>query len=257
MSTAAFTRFMASAARRLLYAAARASRFNAVLLNSKWRRQKLLVLCYHGISLDDEHEWSGLYVPPKLLRERFQSIREAQCNVLPLGPALEMLYAGALPPRAVVITFDDGFYDFYAIAQPLLRQFGWLATVYFTTYYSYFNAPVFDPMLSYLLWKGRTKLLSWPEVGLPNAALNDEGRRAVQRIIKTLCKEKHYSGQQKDRLLHCLAERLDLNLDDINARRILHLMTPDEAREPVGARGRFSAALPSPSRLQITGTFFG
>jgi peptidoglycan/xylan/chitin deacetylase (PgdA/CDA1 family) len=39
----------------------------------------------------------------------------------------------ALPERPVVLTFDDGFADFYANALPILTQYGFTATLYIAT----------------------------------------------------------------------------------------------------------------------------
>lgn len=38
-----------------------------------------------------------------------------------------------MPGRPVVITFDDGFADFYSAALPVLRQYGFTATLYVAT----------------------------------------------------------------------------------------------------------------------------
>src|SRR5512141_1627927 len=90
--------------------------------NSSWRAQRLLVLCWHGVSNEDEHLWrSGLYIAPQLFRRRLEILAELGCSVLSLEDALAMLWAGDLPPRSVVITFDDGFHDFAAHAVPILK----------------------------------------------------------------------------------------------------------------------------------------
>jgi len=41
--------------------------------------------------------------------------------------------AGRMPVRPVVLTFDDGFADFHQVALPLLREYGFTATVFVTT----------------------------------------------------------------------------------------------------------------------------
>lgn len=189
------------------------------------------MLCYHGVSLDDEHEWSGLYMPIELLRERCDCLRKSGCTILPLDTAIQMLYSGTLPPRAVVITFDDGFYDFYSRAYPILRQYDWPITVYLTTYYSQYNVPVFDPMVSYLLWKGRGNLLDWPEMGIAKTQLDTEGRAASTATIRRISREQQLGGAEKNALLGTLAQRLNLDLAALSRRRILHLMTPSEVRE--------------------------
>ena len=54
-------------------------------------------------------------------------------QVLPLGQAIDRLYAGSLPARALAITFDDGYADNESLAAPILQQLGLTATFFVST----------------------------------------------------------------------------------------------------------------------------
>ncbi|HEX9172945.1 MAG TPA: polysaccharide deacetylase family protein [Telluria sp.] len=67
---------------------------------------------------------------------RWQMQLLAECfNVLPLHAALAALDSGDMPPRAVCITFDDGYRSVHDLALPILREFALPATVFVTTGY--------------------------------------------------------------------------------------------------------------------------
>jgi peptidoglycan/xylan/chitin deacetylase (PgdA/CDA1 family) len=217
--------------KRLLYRGAHLSGANAICLGSQWRARRLLILCYHGVSLDDEHEWSGLYVPPEHFRGRLEALRRAGCSVLRLQDAVDRLFRGTLPPRAVVLTFDDGYYDFAAKAWPALREFQYPATVYFSTYYSVHNLPVFDPMCGYLLWKARGHRLSWPEMEIAPTGIDAQTAPRIGAHIQNLALHRRLTALQKNDLLHNLAARLTIDFDTLCSRRILHLMKPEEAAQ--------------------------
>jgi peptidoglycan/xylan/chitin deacetylase (PgdA/CDA1 family) len=142
--------------KEILFTAAKRAGILPRTRDSDWRRRRLLILCYHGVSIADEHEWNGeLCVPPALLRDRLCHLRQNGYNIIPLGEACRRLRSGTLPPRSVSLTFDDGATDFASTALPVLREFDAPATVYLTTYYSDVGLPVFDVVLSYVLWRGR------------------------------------------------------------------------------------------------------
>jgi len=131
-----------------------------LVADGSWRRQRLLILCYHGISRTDEHVWRpASYMQPEVFRQRLEILQRNSYNVLPLGEALTRLQAAELPPRSVAITFDDGGYDFYASAFPLIQTFAFPVTVYQTTYYSDYQKPIFNLVCSYILWKRRGRVL--------------------------------------------------------------------------------------------------
>jgi peptidoglycan/xylan/chitin deacetylase (PgdA/CDA1 family) len=200
--------------------------------NSRWRRERLLILAYHGISTRDEHCWDdSLFMAPEVFRRRLELIKKSRCSVLPLNEAIERLYANDLPERSVAITFDDGMQDFYSGAFPLLREFGFPVTVYLSTFYSEFNRPVFDIMCAYLLWRGRTRTLDLRDLGGTNEQCDlrsSESRRIATAHIQKIARE--FSAAQKDKLISDLGEQLQVDYDELLERRALHLMNPDEVK---------------------------
>jgi peptidoglycan/xylan/chitin deacetylase (PgdA/CDA1 family) len=200
-----------------------------------WRRRRLAILCYHGISLADEHEWHPeLYMPPAQFRARMRRLRALGCHPLPLGEAVERLYAGTLPPRSVVVTFDDGFHDFAAAALPVLREFDIPATNYVATFYSRFPRPVFDPACAYLLWKARARgPLVLPEVTGDDGALplrTAAERQAAWVAIGAHARAAGLDAGGKDALLARVAGALDLDYAAWVGTRMLQQMRPDELR---------------------------
>jgi len=199
---------------------------------SEWRRKRLLILCYHGLSLQDEHEWHPeLFVTGAFLRRRFEIIRDSGYVVLPLGKAVARLRGGTLPSRSVVITFDDGAYNFIAAAAPLLEEFGFPATVYMSTYHCIHQRPILRLTLSYLLWRARLEVLD-PSLFAGQkypAALNDDTQRE-KLVAELLTEARVLSNDHEAQLawLGQLAVRLGIDWENIVKSRILHLMTPEE-----------------------------
>ncbi len=89
----------------------------------------LLILGWHNV----EGTWAFPSRPgegTRGLRRQLQLLRRS-CNIVPLGRALADLAARRpLPPRAVALTFDDGYRDNLDLAVPMLRDLGLPATFF-------------------------------------------------------------------------------------------------------------------------------
>ena len=206
----------------------------SVVRNSRWRSQRLLILAYHGISLDDEHEWdASLYMSADLFRRRMQLLKNSNCAVLPLSEAVRRLYDGDLPDRCVALTFDDGNYDFYKQAHPIIREFGFPVTVYLTTFYSHYDKPVFDVVSSYLLWKGRNARLDFKKITGQEMQFDLSDTAARSKAVDELrgfASANKLSAEEKNSLMASVAEQLKIDYDALVARRLLQILSPGEVK---------------------------
>jgi peptidoglycan/xylan/chitin deacetylase (PgdA/CDA1 family) len=206
-----------------------------LVADSRWRRDRLLILCYHGVSLEDEHLWRpGLYMEPAVLAQRLETLKQGGYSVLPLGEGLQRLQAGTLPARSVAITFDDGTHDFYEQAYPQLKSHGFPVTVYQTTYYMDYERPVFNLITSYMLWKRRGEIIpDGREIGIaePLDLRTEVGRHQVVRALLDLAGREKMTGQQKDELAARLARFLGIDYQALVVKRILRVMNARELQE--------------------------
>ncbi len=88
------------------------------------------ILMFHSIS-----DGGGpTCIAPEIFSRQMSVIHECGFQVIALSELADW-YRGEreLPPRSIVLTFDDGYEDFARIAWPELKQRGWSATVFLPT----------------------------------------------------------------------------------------------------------------------------
>ena len=92
------------------------------------------VLMYHEIASVTDTA-SRLAVPPDAFAAQLSYLHDHAFTPLTAGALAAALADGGqgLPARPIVLTFDDGFADFHAAALPLLRRYGFAATLFVTT----------------------------------------------------------------------------------------------------------------------------
>jgi peptidoglycan/xylan/chitin deacetylase (PgdA/CDA1 family) len=206
----------------------------ALLARTPWRRRRLLILCYHGVSLADEHEWNpAMFVSPARLEARLARLRALGATVLPLGEALERLWDGTLPPRAVALTFDDGTVDFLHVATPILRRHGAPATVYVATAYAGAGVPVFTSALGYVLWRARATSADVRAFAGEAAPLPIDTPAARERAAQSILRfayAQRLDIAARHRLLEALGDAVGVDVPALTATGRLQVMGPDQVR---------------------------
>jgi len=105
-----------------------------------------LILAYHGVGdykNEDAHRieygqqrynLKELSVLPDLFEKQLSCLRHQGYRPVSLKDYLaDQQGKLTLPAKSVAITFDDGFQNFFSFARPLLKEYGYTATVFLVT----------------------------------------------------------------------------------------------------------------------------
>ncbi len=101
------------------------------------RRIHLPVLMYHYVDElppDADDIRRGLTISPQLFREHLVYLQQEGFETITFRQAYSALMAGSsLPPKPVILTFDDAYDHHYTFVFPLLQEFNMVGTFYVIT----------------------------------------------------------------------------------------------------------------------------
>lgn len=129
----------------------------------KQSTKNIPILMYHSISQSAESADPGfkaLCVPPALFAAQVDYLYRSGYTILNVTQLINALTGKApLPERPVVLTFDDGYADFYYHALPVLSRYHLTATLYIATGFV-------ERTSLWLRWKEETRhpLLTWNQI---------------------------------------------------------------------------------------------
>ncbi len=93
--------------------------------------QVVPILSYHRFA---ESCNSPLCITAKAFERQIRYLKDNGYRAIPLAELYGFLqYRHGIPARSVVITFDDGYRSFYDIALPILKKYGYQATLFVYT----------------------------------------------------------------------------------------------------------------------------
>ena len=204
-------------------------------LSSRLTRRGCRILCYHGFSLGDESAFSRrTFIDPDTFEKRMAFLKRNGFRVLGLDEALDLLDADAVPPKATVITIDDGFLSVRTIAWPILKKYNFPVTIYVSTYYAVKENPVFNLAIQYMFWKTKKTELDVTGIGIAQSGVvslsaEDTKTALLWEIIRHGDADCDEAGRL--RLSRMIGERVGVDYEGIVKSRMLSVMTLEEIKE--------------------------
>ena len=172
-------------ASRFGWAAAR--RMGLPGLGRRWNRSRLLVVCYHGVTMrETSDDW--LMLPVAEFERQIDHLARFY-ELLPLDQALREMEERGLETPTAAITFDDGYANNLSAAAPVLHRLDAPATVYLVTDFLDGDGLLWTTRIEYALLDTDTSTLRVGDPGV-DGSLGDTvvERKAVARRVKEYLK---------------------------------------------------------------------
>lgn len=192
---------------------------------------RLLILIYHRV-----HPRPDPMFPGEVDAERFDqqmALLRRHCRPMPLAEGVEGLKRHQLPPRAVAVTFDDGYADNATVALPILQGHGVPATFFVATGFLD-GGRMWNDTIIESVRRASGDSLDLAPVGLGVEPLGPEATRGAlaERIIRSV---KHLLPSERSQKVEALRDAIGQPLPDdlmMSSRQVRSLA---EAGMEVGA----------------------
>ena len=146
---------------------------------------QLSILIFHRVQAQEDPLF-----PLEVNAQRFDRVMAlvaANFRVLPLLQAVQAIEKGRLPPRALSITFDDGYADNHDVALPILQRHGLSACFFIAT--GFLNGGrMFNDTVIESVRQSRLRSVDLADLGLGRFPLETPGQRsiAIAHILSTV-----------------------------------------------------------------------
>lgn len=148
---------------------------------------ELTVLMYHSINRHTKGK--GKYIVSESgFEDDLKYITENGYTTIVVRDLIDYVNDGKpLPEKPVMLTFDDGYFNNYAYAFPLLKKYNAKAVLSIIGYYTdlYTNSPDENPSYSHVTWDNVNEMIESGLVEMQNHSYNlhttDKGRNGSKR----------------------------------------------------------------------------
>jgi peptidoglycan/xylan/chitin deacetylase (PgdA/CDA1 family) len=165
-------------------------------------RSRLSILVFHRVL--GRPDSLGLDVPVATEFEARMRWVKTWFNVLPLGVAVDRLFSGTLPQRALAITFDDGYADNEELAAPILRRLGMTATFFVATGFLEGGCMWNDRIIE-AIRACESEVIDLTSLGLTAHVLRtaDARRKTISKVLSEI---KHFEPQRRQAVTDAIVE---------------------------------------------------
>lgn len=166
----------------------------------------LSILYYHHVFPETEP-----YHPDDLCAQDFTlqiTYLKKYFNIMSLDKAVELQKQKALPPKSLVITFDDGYLDNYTVARPILEKLNCPAS-FFIASEGVEKGYLWNDVIEQSIKRTSNKAISANIIGITlEIATEQQKQQAFHQLINHL---KFLNNEQRQQTLALLTDELNIS----------------------------------------------